>query len=173
MTRAYLVLLIICLGLPARAEMDPSDYEVPPSEMTEEEAAALHERLAAEIAADRARTEAEARARQVAEEAVAARLAARPLGEQLLDSRCAACHGPDSFQNANLGWLGWQATVWRMNIVNGAGLERGEHGVIADWLHAQYPPDAGRAAIEWLVLLLVSMALPLSWALMRHRKCRK
>lgn len=173
MSRAYLVLLVISLALPVRAEMDPSDYEVAPADLTEEEATALRARIAAEIAADRARNEAEAEARRAAEAEETARLAARPMGAQLVDARCAVCHGPDTYQTANLGWLGWQATVWRMDLLNGAGLERGEHGVIKAWLYAQYPPTAGRAALEWLALLFVVVALPLSWAIRLHRKRRK
>lgn len=173
MTRASLVLLVISLALPVRAEMDPSDYEVAPAELTEDEATALRARIAAEIAADRARIEAEAKTRRAAEAAEAARLAARPMGAQLVDARCAACHGSDTYQTATLGWLGWQATVWRMDLLNGAGLEQGEHGVITAWLYAQYPPTGARAALEWLALLLVVVALPLPWALRRHRKRRK
>lgn len=173
MTRAYFVMLIVFSALPLRAEMDPSDYEVPPAELTEEEATALRDRIASEIAADRARAAAEAKARGDAEAAEAACLAARPPGEQLVDARCAACHGSDTYQTATLGWLGWQATVWRMDLLNGAGLEQGEHGVITAWLYAQYPPTGARAALEWLALLLVVVALPLPWALRRHRKRRK
>lgn len=173
MTRTYLFLLVISLALPVRAEMDPSDYEVPPAELTEEEATALRARIAAEIAADRARSEAEAKARQEAEAAEAARLAARPIGAQLVDVRCAACHSAETYRQANLGWLGWRATVWRMDLLNGAGLERGEHVVIKDWLYTQYPPTGGRAAQEWLTLLFVVVALPLPWALRRRRKRRK
>lgn len=169
MTRACFALLVISLALPVRAEMDPSDYEVPPAELTEEEATTLRDRIASEIAADRARAAAEAKARSEAEAAEAARLAARPPGEQLVDARCGLCHGPDSYRNANLGWLGWQATVWRMDIINGARVEQGEHGLITDWLYAQYPPSGARAALEWLALLLVGVALPLFLALPRLR----
>ena len=160
----------LCLAAPVQAEMDPSDYEVPPAELTPEAAEALRARIAAEIAEDRARADAEAEARRAAEKAQAARLAARPVGEQLVDLRCAACHGANTYQHANLGWLGWQATVWRMELFNGAAVEAGEHQLITDWLYAQHPPTAPRAALEWLAVLLVVVALPLPWALWRRQK---
>lgn len=170
MIRPRLVICALCLAAPVQAEMDPSDYEVPAAELTPEEAEALRARIAAEIAADRVVVEAEAAARREAEKAEATRLAARPVGEQLVDLRCAACHGADTYQHANMGWLGWQATVWRMDLLNGAAVEAGEHRLITDWLYAQHPPTAARAALEWLVVLLVVVALPLPWALWRRHK---
>ncbi|MCC5992484.1 MAG: hypothetical protein JJT99_08155 [Rhodobacteraceae bacterium] len=173
MTRLMsLALLVLLLAVPVQAEMDPSDYAVPPADLTPEEAEALRARIAAEIAADRGRADAEAEVRRKAEAEEAARLAARPLGEQLVDLRCASCHSADSYQQADLGWLGWHATVWRMDLLNGAGLGAGEHGLIADWLYAQHPPTGARAALEWLALLLVAVALPLPWALWRRHKRR-
>ncbi len=170
MTRLSLVFLLCLLAAPTQAEMDPSDYEVPPADLTPQEAEALRARITAEIAADRARAEAEAEARRAAEEAEASRLAARPVGEQLVDLRCATCHSADTYRQADLGWLGWRATVWRMDLLNGAGVEAGEHGVIADWLYAEHPPTGARAALEWLALLFAAVALPLPFALWRRRK---
>lgn len=175
-----LLLVVTALALhvaapPAQAEMSYEDYETPPADLNPEEAEALRARIAAEIAAERARAEAEAQARAEAERIEAERLAARPLGERLVEARCAACHGPESYREADLGWLGWQATVWRMDMFNGAGLQRGEHAVIVDWLHAQYPPGGARRAMEWLALLagLLALALlPLLW-LRRRRKRAK
>ncbi len=170
MTRLSLVICALCLAAPVQAEMDPSDYEVPPADLTPEEAEALRVRIASEIAAERARAQAEAEARRAAEAEEAARLAARPVGERLVEARCAACHSVETYQQANQGWLGWRATVWRMDLLNGAGVDAGEHGLIADWLYAQHPPTGGRAALEWLAFLFVIVALPLPWALWRRRK---
>lgn len=170
-TRTCLALTVLLLALPAHAEMDPLDYEVAPSDLSEAEAEALRARIADEIAADRARAEAEARTRREAEQAEAARLAARPAGERLVDARCAACHSVDTYQQANLGWLGWHVTVWRMDLINGADVARGEHGVIADWLQAQHPPRGARATLEWVSLMLILLALPLAF-LFRKRHHR-
>ncbi|MCC5986134.1 MAG: LPXTG cell wall anchor domain-containing protein [Pararhodobacter sp.] len=166
-----LLLVVAALALhvaapPAQAEMSFEDYETPPSDLSPQEADALRARIADEIAAERARAE--------AERIEAERLAARPLGERLVEARCAACHGPESYREADLGWLGWQATVWRMDMFSGAGLQRGQHAVIVDWLHAQYPPSGARRAMEWLALLagLVALALALLW-LRRRRKRAK
>ncbi len=143
MIRLSLFLCALCLALPARAEMDPSDYEVPPAELSAEEPDA----------------------RRLAE----AEAAARPVGAQLVEARCASCHSAETYRATNQGWLGWRATVWRMDLLNGAEVAAGEHGVIADWLYAQHPPAGGRAALEWLAILLVVVALPLPWALWRRR----
>jgi hypothetical protein len=163
--------LTLCAGL-AGAEMGGDDYRslaAPPD-------AATRKRLDAELASERQR-EADRTARQEAarraEEARrAALLAARPLGERLLDARCTACHTLGVLEGREHGALGWRWTVERMHWWHGAPLGPGEAAVIAEQLYRGRAATPWRAAAEMAALLGVLLAAPVS-ILILHRARRR
>lgn len=154
--RRGIVLVCVMLALPARAEMAGEDYQTEADSLSPEDREAARQRLAGQIALERARAEDAARKAEAEAEARAAARALRPPGEQLVEARCLTCHDRHQIDAAELGPLGWNITVLRMQWLNGAELQSGERRVIASHLAAA---DKGRAAMEWGLAVLSGLAL--------------
>lgn len=162
-----LLALLCCLPGPTAAEMCSGEYQPGERRLTREQRAQEADRLRREREqAEALQREREAQAERARREEQA-RLAARPLGVRLVESRCHVCHGADALREHRHGWLGWWAVLLRMELVNGARFEAGERGVIVAHLAAAQPATGLRLAIEWLLAagagaLLVAAALVLS-----------
>lgn len=91
-----------------------------------------------------------------ARQARAAALAARPLGVRLVEARCGVCHPPDYFESRGRTYIGWWATVLRMEVFNGARIEAGERAPIVAHLSNSHRATAARQAIEWLLAVLLA-----------------
>lgn len=149
--------LWLLLALPLQAEMASDEYQTDAGAMSAEEREAARQRLADQIAAERARAEeAVRRAREEAERAAAQR-AAQPLGERLIEARCLSCHDRRQIDAARFGPIGWTFTALRMQVLNGASLQPGERQVVVAHLAARSPERAARewtlAALSFLVLI--------------------
>lgn len=155
---------------PLSAEMSGDDYQTGEDALTPSERAAARARLADQIAAERARAEEAARRAQEEAERRAAERAARPPGERLVEARCLGCHDTAQLRNVEFGRLGWTVTVMRMELLNGAELQRDERSEIARHLAARTP---GRSGLEWAlavgVLVLAAAALALGLRRLRAR----
>jgi len=163
-----LACLLAFSGLPcAQASTDWGDFETEMGVLPPDEAAEMRERIAAEIAAERARNEAARQAALLEAERIAAERAARPLGEQLLEARCLSCHDVGQIDLTRLGAPGWTITVLRMEWLNGARLEPGERAVIIGHLAARHP-DRNRK--EWALVLVATAALGLGGWLWRRKQ---
>lgn len=165
-------ILLVCLALaqPAQAEMSGEDYQTEAGSLSAEEREAVRKTLAAEIAAERARDEAAARQSRIEAEALAAALGARPAGEQLVEARCLICHDQRQIDAVTFGIIGWNITVLRMQLLNGANLQAGERRLITGYLTARNP---GRAVGEWSMAILFLGALVgavLAWLRGRVRR---
>lgn len=152
----WMVIALLALALPLRAEMAGDDYQSDAGALSAEEREAARRRLAAQIAAERARAEETARQAQLEAEELSRALATRPLGAQLLEARCLTCHDRAQIDAARFGTLGWNMTVLRMQLLNGADLRRGERGAIVGYLVAR---DPGRNRLEWGLAGLTLLAL--------------
>ncbi|MBA4265554.1 MAG: hypothetical protein C0453_10765, partial [Comamonadaceae bacterium] len=119
------------LALSVHAEMSGDDYRSPTVLSSPQERAKVEE----ELEADRRRLSRETEQQQNAQARALAlqrqREQQRPLGERLLDAKCARCHSLDIVRSQSKSALGWRWTVERMRWWHGASLERGEAGVIA------------------------------------------
>lgn len=149
------VLMLLCLlaAAPTHAEMSGADYESGAGALSVDEREALRRKLADEIAAERARAAAAAAQEAAAATAEAARLARRPLGERLVEARCRSCHDTETLRRTARGWLGWYATVLRMQWINGAETARTERAEIVSWLVKANPASRLRIWTEWVVAL--------------------
>ena len=120
--------------------------------------------------AEAAERQREAAAEQARREAQA-RLAARPLGVRLVESRCGACHGPEALRDHRYTRLGWWSVLLRMEYVNGARFEAGERGVIVAHLADSQSAGSIRAAAEWgAALAAVGLLAVAGWRLRRRRR---
>lgn len=150
------LLMLSCLlaaATPSRGEMSGTDYETDAGALSATEREALRIKLADEIAAERARAAAAAAEEAAALAAKAARLAARPLGERLVEARCRTCHDAETLGRTARGWLGWQGTMLRMQWVNGARIAQGEAAGIVAWLMQANPATRARIWLEWTAAL--------------------
>jgi hypothetical protein len=166
----YLTLacLLAFSGLPcAQASTDWGDFETEMGVLPPDEAAEMRERIATEIAAERARDEATQQAALREAERIAAERAARPLGEQLVEARCLSCHDAGQIDLTHLGAPGWTITVLRMEWLNGARLEPGERAVIIGHLAARHPD---RTLMEWALVLVATAAVGLGGWLWRRKR---
>lgn len=171
---AALLALMAMLAFAAAAELSGDDY-VPPAQAPA--TAAERRRIAEALEADRRREAAEAAAREAAAREAAAReserLARRPLGERLTESRCTACHAPAVVQARRQGPLGWRWTVERMRWWHGAPLAAGEAALIAHHLAATQGAGRARQIAEWGVVLGLAALLPAAWGWRRWRQCAR
>ena len=136
------------------AEMAGEDYQTDAGALSAEERAAVRARLAEEIAAERARAEETARAAATEARRREAEWAARPLGDRLVETRCLTCHDEGQIDAARFGTLGWTMTVLRMDLLNGAKLERGERSEIVRHLADRNP---GRSRWEWTAASIAAL----------------
>lgn len=127
------------MPLVVTAEMDAEAYQTEAGALSEAERAAMRARLAAGIAAERAREQEARRAAQAEAERIATERAARPLGERLVEARCLTCHDAGQIDRTALGGPGWTVTVLRMEWLNGARLQPGERTAIVAHLAARHP----------------------------------
>lgn len=166
---ATVVLLLSAAPLPGAAEMSASDYETGSTRLTPAQRAQELERMQQERErADAAEREREAAAEQARRE-VQARLAARPLGVRLVESRCGACHGPEALRDQRYTRLGWWSVLLRMEYVNGARFDAGERSVIVGHLAVSQPAGGIRAAAEWsAALAVVGLLVAAGWRLRRR-----
>lgn len=176
LTRLLLGLLaLVPAPLPADMSFDEMMHEKELEErsLTAQEFAAVQRRLEAEREEERrqlAQQEHEARLRQEAERQ---RLAARPLGERLIEARCSSCHPPDQVTAGRHTRPVWHFTVARMRYWHGAELTLTEHGVIADHLTETQPAATRRAMAEY-ALLAVFFAAPFAlWLRQRRQRNRR
>jgi len=105
-----------------------------------------------------------------AQQARAAALAARPLGVRLVEARCGVCHPSDYFESRGRTYLGWWATVLRMEVFNGARIEAGERVPIVAHLSNSHRATAARQAIESTLAALVVAAA--GWLVVRRVRRR-
>lgn len=145
------------------------EKEVEERSLTEEEFAAVQRRLDAEREAERRRSEQQQRDAALRLEAERQRLAARPLGEQLVEARCSSCHPAEQVASARHARPGWHFTVVRMRYWHGAELTWLEHGFIVDHLTQTQPAVTWRAVAEY-ALLAAFLTAPLAWWLRQRRQ---
>ncbi len=149
----------------AVAEMDDRSYTPHRSSSPQGEMERVRRQIDEEKAIDARRAAESARAEEEAERRLAAANSARPRGERLLELRCRSCHGPENFDNARFGWIGWHATILRMRFVNGAELCWGEHFLIAQHLLETRAATKLQQTIEWVmaVAFLASVVGFMTW----------
>lgn len=155
---------------PASAEMSGDDYLPPPASSD----ATARARAAADLDSERRTAHAAAalageRVRQAQAEAEAA-LLQRPLGTQLLDARCKACHTLAVSQGAQLGPVGWRFTVERMRWWHGAQMQPGEAALIAQHLASTRPAGVWQLAQEWGAVAAALLLGPSAWWGLRRRR---
>lgn len=163
------MLLMICT---ASAEMSEQDYR----SATVLKSPAEQSRIAAELEAARVR-EAEAAERQVEQARLQAQrraeqLARRPLGEQLIDARCTACHTAAVLDGVRRSPWGWRWTVERMRWWHGAKLTTSEAVTLAEHLHERRPAGETRAWMERGLALLVVIGPIAAWRFWLSRRRR-
>ncbi len=149
------------------------EKEVEERSLTEQEFAAVQRRLEAEREEERrrlAQQEHEARLRQEAERQ---RLAARPLGERLVEARCSSCHPLEQVVAARHSRPGWHLTMARMHYWHGAELTWAEHGVIVDHLTQTQPATTRQSMIEYAVLAALLTAPLALWLRQQRQRNRK
>ncbi|HXF44485.1 MAG TPA: hypothetical protein VNK91_00025 [Burkholderiaceae bacterium] len=149
--------------------MDSSEYQAGQRRLSPAERAREGERLQRErvLEATRTREREAAEARERA--AVAAALAARPLGERLVQTRCRPCHGGTDFDAYAYGWLRWWAVLLRMEWLNGARFEAGERRPIVAHLARGRQPDAAQLAGVVAVAGVLTILVPAVVRRMRRR----
>lgn len=148
------VLIVLCMAAaagPGWAEMSGDDYS-PPAAGTDDATRAL---VAAELEAQRRAAALAAAAAAERERERLARAEAqrrqRPIGAQLLEARCSACHATAVTEGLGRGPLGWRFTVERMRWWHGAALPAGEAATIARHLSQTQPATVWRVIGEWLL----------------------
>jgi hypothetical protein len=146
---ALVVLVSVAAPRPLGAEMSSDEYQTGEQRLSPDE----RDRQAQRIQQERELAEVIAREREALAERARreeqARLAARPLGVRLVESRCGVCHGPDYLHERRYGWLGWWSVVLRMQYVNGARFEAGERRVIVTHLARSQPAGSLLQVLEW------------------------
>lgn len=166
---ATIVAVVAMAGpFPVSGEMGTGDYDpgarrLSPSERVIEEGRLREQRERSE-AIEREREAQAEKARREEE----ARLAARPPGVRLVESRCGTCHGADSLREARYGRLGWWAVLARMEVVNGARFGPGERRIIVAHLAETQAAGLAQEALEWLLVgAVLSMVSGIGWRLWR------
>jgi hypothetical protein len=151
--------------------MGADEYQVGARQLSPAERARELQRIEQERQRDaqreRERLQQEAQARQALEAA----LAARPLGVRLVETRCGVCHPADYFVSRGRTTLGWWITVLRMEALNGARIETGEHTPIVAHLASSYPATPARQATEWLIAAL--FAAGFAWIVLKWVRRRR
>lgn len=164
----WLLGLLFCMVTPVRAEMGGDEYRGSGSRHTPAERARIERELEA---ARRREFEAERQAQQrQAEERLRLQrqLQQRPLGELLLDRRCAGCHQAALVRQAVRGELGWRWTVERMRWWHGARLRSGEAAALATFLaRTQGSGEARRRESCWALGLGLTVIALLACAVGR------
>jgi mono/diheme cytochrome c family protein len=150
------------------AEYETGARRLAPAERAQE-LQRLEQERQREAERERERLAKEAQARQAREAA----LAARPLGQRLVEARCGACHPADRSYFATRGrtTLGWWVTVLRMEVLHGARIGPGERAPIVAHLASSQPATPAREATEWLLAALVAAGfagLVLRWSRRRR-----
>ncbi|MCM2287639.1 MAG: hypothetical protein NDI67_01320 [Sulfuritalea sp.] len=165
--------MLACLApLCSQADIDDREYEFKKSVRSAAERKRLeHEFKAAQHA------EAEMRRQAAAQESL--RLAAEkaayevlPYPLRLTQTRCTTCHTEDNYINQRHNRLGWELVILRMQLLNGAELDRGERGIIVDHLaqtRSATAHDALLESLQQLAALLLPAVLWLGWKLTRSR----
>ena len=128
---AVAALLLGLWSVSGQAELGGDDYLPSGSGLDAAERARVREEIEAERrrAAERAEQAARERAAEQArrQAALAAEAERKPEGERLVEAHCLACHDPEAIGEVLHSWLGWQLTVLRMRIFNGAVIPHRRH----------------------------------------------
>lgn len=165
-------LLFACLGAPAPvvAEISAGEYQSGSRRLSPAERAREMQRIELEQARE-AQRERELLAEQerLRKEAAEAQ-ARRPLGERLIEARCAPCHDIAHVRAQRHGRIGWWTVVARMQWLNGARFEPGERSAIVTHLARTQRAHWAREALEWVVVIA---ALALAVAVFRWRRKRR
>ncbi|GIX28692.1 MAG: hypothetical protein KatS3mg123_2573 [Burkholderiales bacterium] len=153
------VVLALLSAAPAHGELSPDDYVAPGAAASSPPPAAAPEQPFPAPP-------------QPAEPPVpAAPDDARPYPQRLTEERCGRCHSVERYARTPRTRLGWEWTVARMQLVNGAVLAPDERPVIVRYLSETYGAPPARAAAEWAAIALIA-ALPAVWWLLRRRRSR-
>lgn len=101
------------------------------------------------------------------------RLAMRPLGERLLDSRCTACHALNVLDNNSKSPLAWRWTVERMRWFHGAQLTTEEARLVSAHLISIRSGGAGLIDVVIVTGLTFMMIFvgTLAWMVYRRKSC--
>jgi len=174
--RGILLAIAVLTGCaPVFAGLDIDEY-LPPSELIElDEAAARQqrERVQREVEEARIRAEQRERLERIERERLEAERAARPVAVQRLEQRCLGCHEIELITLRPRTRLGWHWVVLRMQWLNGAALEPGEHGLIAAHLADRRPAPRRRAIVEIAAIAIaVAMGAWLVWRAVGARRAR-
>lgn len=130
------------------------------------EAANIEERRRLAEARELARQQEEAHRQTVA----ANRLAMRPIGERLLDSRCTACHTLTVLDNNSKSPLAWRLTVERMRWIHGANITTDEVRQVSAHLVSTRSGGSGVAdgvVVAGATLVVIAMGA-LAWLVYRR-----
>lgn len=103
------------------------------------------------------------------QEEEARRLAARPIGVQLLERRCLSCHGIETIAAKNYGLPGWYLTVARMRYWHQAPLQGDEARLITRHLAQHQPAPSLQQIMEYFIILILPM---LAVAFLLYRRIR-
>jgi hypothetical protein len=98
-------------------------------------------------------------------------LDSRPYPQWLTEARCGRCHGIELYAHKPRTRLGWEWTVARMQLVNGAVLASDERPIIVTYLSQIYGAPLTYAVAEWTVIALMA-SLPVAWWVARRRRGR-
>ncbi len=160
---AVAALLLGLWSVSGQAELGGDDYLPSGSGLDAAERARVREEIEAERrrAAERAEQAAREQARRQA--VLAAEAERKPEGERLVEVHCLRCHAPELIAATRHTWLGWQLSVQRMRILNGAQIPSPEARSIIEYLAKSQGAGPRRAAIEYglaatLLGLLVAAA---------------
>jgi hypothetical protein len=160
--RTQRLLLRLALALlsaaPAHGELFPDDYVAPGAAVSSPPPAPAPE-------------EPSPAPPQPAEPPIPAAPDSRSYPQRLTEERCGRCHSVELYLRRPRTRLGWEWTVARMQLVNGAALATGERSVIVGYLSETYGAPPVRAAAEWTAIALIA-ALPAVWRLLRRRRNR-
>lgn len=171
--RRGLVCVLACLApLGGHADIDESEYEIKKSvrSATERKRLEIEFQAAQQAEAELARQEAAQETRRLATEMAARE--ALPFPVRLTQARCTTCHSEDNYIQQRHNRIAWELVILRMQVLNGAELDGGERGIIADHL-AQIRSATGHDALleslQQLATLLLPAVLWLGWKLTRSR----
>lgn len=143
------VVLALLYAAPAHGELSPDDYVAPGALISSSPPAAAPEEPFP------------------AAPPVPAAPDLRPYPQRLTEERCGRCHSLERYTRTPRTRLGWEWTVARMQLVNGAALDPGERPVIVGYLSKTYGAPLAQAVAEWTVIALIA-ALPVVWWLVRR-----
>jgi hypothetical protein len=93
-------------------------------------------------------------------------------GARLVAKRCTVCHENPAGRENRHSWIGWQAVVFRMQVLNGAEVPMAERFSIVAHLSDERHPGWAIAVAEWSFAVL-GPALVGAWGFWRVREFRR